>query len=428
MKRTRPEYESDSESYSSSSSSSCSASNSTTKTDLPRQSIHRDLARLPDALIQREWRNTIEKSLVNFIQRSPLKNISDNLGPDFYVNMSPFLVREVMRMANALCGVHVALHVTLETMEDICRDAVHRLLDSQTNDLKTKQSITLLCESLPMPTVISERQLREDETLKNHMPLQIQHVIENDRHRAWLTQYKQAGATTINVFTVKMGPGTEKATPETGRYIVSMLMPIVTPMYRLTAAHEPHANSYEEIDAAYTRALIELDSHKRMLKQCQGGSLPLSKHTLHEEAMILAGQLQDKRVVELKRQCDQQRIQIGVLTNTVQEMVGVLHSEEQQNSMKETVLVLIDKLKQSRHRNYGLIRCLKQKDADQSSKMTFQKHGEKKRKIQHNRDSYSEDCTYTRSESEYSSSSGGSSSGTSSHREDEEEEDESESQ
>jgi len=411
MKRSLPNYESESD--------SSSSTKPTTKSN-----GQRDLVRLPDVLIQREWRHTIETSLVNFIQRSPLKNISDNISPDFYGNMSPFLVREVMRMANPLCGVHVALHATLETMEDICREAVHRLLDFQASDLKTKQSITLLCESLPMPSVTSERQLKEDETLKNHMPLQVQHIIENDRHRNWLAQYKQAAATTINVFTVKLGPATEKATPETGRYVVSMLMPHVSPMYRLTAAHEPHTNSYEELDAQYTRILIELDSHKRMLKQCEaGGSLPLSKHSIHEEAVRLAGLLQDKRITELKRQCDQQRIQVGVLTNTVQEMIGVLHSEEQQNSMKDTVLVLIDKLKQSRQRNYGLIKCLQQKDADRST-MTFQKQSDKKRKILH--ESYSEDYTYTKSgecDYSYNSTTSGASSCTSSHR-DEEEEDE----
>lgn len=410
MKRQRPNYESESES-----------SLSTTNTRKPATQL---VVRIPDALIQREWRHTIETSLVAFILRSPLKNISDSISPDFYGNMSPFLVKEVMRMANSLCGVHVALHATLETMEDICREAVHRLLDFRTtSDLKTKQSITLLCESLPMPSVTSERQLKEDETLKNHMPLQVQHIIENDRHRNWLAQYKQANATTINVFTVKLGPGTEKATPETGRYIVSMLMPHVSPMYRLTAAHEPHANSYEELDAHYTRAIIELDSHKRLLKKSEAsGSLPLSKHSLHEEAVLLAGQLQDKRIAELKRQCDQQRIQVGVLTNTVQEMISVLHSEEQQNSMKDTVLVLIDKLKQSRQRNFGLIKCLKEKDSEQGT-MTFQRRGEKKRKILHE-SSHSEDYTYTKSgECDYSynsTTSGGSC--TSSHRDDEEEE------
>lgn len=358
MKRAYPNDQSDSnseeEEEEEDEDTSCSSSSSKAKESPPVQT---EISRIPDALIQREWRHRTETSLVNFIQQSPLKHISHMIGPDYYGNMSPFLVKEVVRIANPFCGVHVSLHATLETMEDICREAVHRVL-MMSSELKTKQSITLLCETLPMPHVVSEKQLQEDETLKNSMPLQVQHLLENDRHRNWLAQYAHAKAKTINVFTIKLGPGTEKATPETGRYVVSMLMPLVSPLYRLSADHEPHAHTYEELDAVYRRTLIELDSHRRMAKGSSNGTTNTSKQTLHEEAVVLAGQLQDKRVIELNRVCDQQRVQIGVLSNTVEEMIAVIDSEEQQKSMKDTVLVLIEKLKQSRRRNLGLMKCL----------------------------------------------------------------------
>ena len=413
-------------------------SDSNSDDDTSTMGIQPEISRIPDALIQREWRHRTETSLVNFIQQSPLKHISHMIGPDYYGNMSPFLVKEVVRLANPFCGVHVSLHATLETMEDICREAVHRVL-MMSSEFKTKQSITLLCETLPMPDVVSERELRDDETLKNSMPLQVQHLLENDRHRNWLTQYANARAKTINVFTIKLGPGTEKATPETGRYVVSMLMPHVSPLYRLSADHEPHAHTYEELDAVYRRTLIELDSHKRMAKGGGATTNTISKQTLYEEAVILAGQLQDKRVIELNRVCDQQRVQIGVLSNTVEEMITVIDTEEQQKSMKDTVLVLIDKLKQSRRRNLGLMKCLQQQQnclhTQLPPKATFQR--KKKEPVQppptkkarllsvisSNSSNYSE-CTSSKQDDSNSYSSSSSSSSNSSVEEEEEEEEE----
>ncbi len=336
------------------------------------------LYRKPDAQIQREWRHTIESTLVNFIQHSPLKTISENLSPDFYGNMSPFLVKEVLRMATPTCGVHVALQSIIETMQAICIESVHRLLD-QSAEIKSKHSITLLCETLPMPAFLAE-QIKEDESLKNKLTLQEQHILENDRHKNWLDVYAKANAKTINVFTVKIGPGVEKATPLTGRYIVSLLMPMTAPVYHLRPAHEPHINIYEELDATYRRTLIELDAHKSLAvyDKINSGVSSNNKKTLYEEAVELAKKIQDKRVIELRRQNDQQCMHIRQLTSDLQEISTLLDSKEQQDvaAMRDTVLMLVEKLKQSRRRNYDLVNYIHQKAQDNNTatpnKMRFQ--------------------------------------------------------
>lgn len=307
--------------------------------------------------IKQQWYLATEKTLCSFIMNSPLKNISSNIAPDYYANMSPFLVDEVIRMSNAIDGVKMALQTTIETMNDTCKEATHRIL-CENGDFKTKQSITLLCETLPMPSATLE-QLESDDDLRERLPLQIQHVLSNDRHRKWMAHYRKAGAKTINVFTVKMGPGVAKASAETGRYIVSVLMPFCPANYRLTTMNESYSQSYEELNSVYRKTVIELDSHKRM-QAAQDPSNKGAKYSKQEEAQILAGQIQQKEHAHLKARYDEQRMEIAVLRRQLDEMTDVLSTAEQKkvSSLYETIRIVTEKLNQSRLRNVDLFKRL----------------------------------------------------------------------
>lgn len=366
------------------------------------------IPRLSDTVIQREWRHTIEGTLSRFLQSSSLKHISANIAPDYYGNISPFLVKHVLNMSNGIYGVHIALHVILETLRDVMNEAIHRILAENTTPLLasqtslqennlygmanskdkmqqqqqqqqqmkqkevTKQSITLLCETLPMPTV-TLAQLDENEKLRNATPLQVIHLLQNDVQRGWFAQYRQVKATNIHVFTVKLGPGQSKATPETGRYVVSVLMPLTPPPYRLVPGHEPHSKTFDQLDSLYREVLIELDSHRRMAQHtnrtgANGGAL--SKHTIQEEARYLASQMQNKQLEELRNLSDNLTVQLGVKTRELNDLVSILSSSKEESDMVSkmtTINLLTQKLQQSRTRNLQLTNRLKQKGIDPES-------------------------------------------------------------
>lgn len=316
------------------------------------------LSRRPRVSVQQQWANFAEEQMFHFIQASPLKNFITNLAPDFYGNLSPFLINEIIRLSNPIDGCRMALQTILECMKDICKEAIHKILD-ENNDFKTKQSITLLCESLPIPSV-SLKDIDLNDELRDRTPTQIQDILINDRHRGWLPHYIQAGVHTINVFTIKIGPGVTKATPDTGRYVVSVLMPLHAQAYHLSAREETHSQSYEELNHLYRKTLIALNSHKRMAADDLVGTG--NKRTVQEEATLLAGQIQEKELKMMRMRNDELDIQVAVLTRQVEEMAEALSvpDEKRLAALNHTIYVLTDQLQASRMRNLKLTTRLDQ--------------------------------------------------------------------
>jgi hypothetical protein len=307
------------------------------------------LVRESDNQIQLEWRRVIEKTLYNFIRTSSLKNIASFIGTDYYGNMSPFLVNKILGMATPASGIHLGLNAMIETMRDTCSEAANLILIESGNPLnlpKTPISITLLCETINMPSITYEQMMTDEEYIRN-TPLQTRHVLTNDQTRDWLKQYRDAKKETIDVFTVRMGPGNSKATNTTGRYLVSVLMPLCDPNYRLVPCHEPHSTAWEELEHKYRSALIELTSHKRLAELATKG-----KTTPFDEALILARQAQHTELIKLKHLSADQGTLIATLQRQNSELQGILNSPAARDvkSLQNTILILTDKLKQVRRK------------------------------------------------------------------------------
>ena len=307
------------------------------------------LVRESDNQIQLEWRRVIEKTLYNFIRTSSLKNIASFIGTDYYVNMSPFLVNKILGMATPASGIHLGLNAMVETMKDICNEAANLILIESGNPLnvpKTPISITLLCETLNMPSITYEQMMTDEDWIRN-TPLQTRHVLTNDQTRDWLQQYREAKKETIDVFTVRLGPGNSKATSTTGRYLVSVLMPLCDPNYRLVPCHEPHSTAWEELEHKYRSALIELTSHKRLAELATKG-----KTTPFDEALILARQAQHTELIKLKHLSADQGTLIATLQRQNSELQGILNSPaaREVKSLQNTILVLTDTLKKVRRK------------------------------------------------------------------------------
>ena len=319
-----------------------------------------DLIKSSDNKIQGEWRRAIEMSFYSFITNSPLKKIASFIGTDYYVNFAPALVTETLRMSSSGYGVYHSLTAITETMKDACNEAAHIILNesaSREKIPKTPISISLIYEVLDMPVVTLDQIIANDE-LVDVTPLQTRHILTNDRNRDWLQQYKDAQKTKINVFTVRVGPGNTKASSTTGRYIVSVLMPLIAPIYRLVPPHEPHSTPYEDLEAKYRFQMIELTSHKRMAEQ--GSHAKGKVSTPYEEALILARQHQSRELDRLRNLSNDQSTQLTVITRQNAELVAIVNSPtfKDTRSIQETALIVTKKLKESRRRNVTLLRII----------------------------------------------------------------------
>lgn len=312
------------------------------------------LSKVSDNKIQAEWRNTIEMSLYNNIASSALKKIANFIGSDHYVNFYPFLVAHTMSMSTASYGVSWAITSVIETMRDVCNEAANIILtesSDRANIPKTPVAITLLCETLDMPEVTLD-QIDSNDELVDRTPLQVRHILTNDRNRGWLEQYKNAGAEKIIVFTVRLGPGTTRATPTTGRYIVSILLPLTAPTYRLAPKHESHSHTHEDLEVKFRNQLIELTAHKRMAESVSKG-----KHTPYDEALILARQLQHKELERLRHLSSDQSTQLAVFARQASEFTNMMESPAFKNTqaLENALVVLNKKLKEGMRRNAVLL-------------------------------------------------------------------------
>jgi len=318
------------------------------------------LKRKADHIIQLDWQKTTEKSLCKFIHTSPLKSIADFIEKDYYVNLHPALVNDVLSMGNSVYGIHLALTATIEAMRDVCMEAANVILcesGNPENIPKSPVSLTLLYESLDM-IEITQDQLHTNDELVKRTPLQVRHILKNDMNRDWIKQYKEAKKDKINVFTVKMGPGKAKASPTTGRYLMSVLMPLVSPPFRLVPAYEVHSTPYEDLEALLRNTNAKLFAHERIAELSLKG-----KVNIHQEAMLMARQLQHKELESLRHLTSDQGAQLAILAHQNRELRAVIDSPTFQNthSLQETILILTQKLKQSRNRNLSLMSAVKTK-------------------------------------------------------------------
>ena len=326
------------------------------------------LAKIPDDQIQADWRHTIEKTLYRFTRNSLLKTIGPFIGQDYYANLSPFLVDEILRMAlfpasevktTPACGIHMALQAIVDTMNDVCNEAANVILQ-ESGELralsKTPVSITLMCETVEIPTITHD-QLIADEQLVRSTPLQARHIVTNDRNRGWLKQYKDAKKETVNVFTVRLGPGNTKGSATTGRYVTSVLMPHTTPQYRLQPMHEPYSNSYEDLLQKYNIAMHELTAHQRIMKEKCG-----DKSTPYEEVLYGARKLQHKELEKLRHTVSDQSTHISLITRQNNELHTLINTENAMDiqSLQDTITKVTLRLRQSRRQNVSLFCMLKQ--------------------------------------------------------------------
>lgn len=312
-----------------------------------KKSSHRIKLKINDRRIQQEWCSAIEKMLYRFTNVCSLRNIASFITNVHFGNMSPFLVNEILRMATPACGIQLALNVMIETMKDICEEASNELLmefSTPANIPKESIAVTLLCETLTMPTVTYD-QLSVDEELAKSTPLQIQHILKNDRERGWLKQYTEARQESINVFTVRLGPGNIKATPTTGKYIFSVLMPYVTPHYTFLPSHVPHSTNFEDLMHKYKNAVVELTAHQRMAKNIAKG-----KNTPYDEVLIAARQIHHEKLQKLEHRVRDQENHNNNMIRQYNELKQVLRERELKKigSLEETIVVLFHKLNQSR--------------------------------------------------------------------------------
>lgn len=327
------------------------------------------LFRESDNQIQLEWRRVTEKTLYSFIRNSTLKNIASFIGQDYYGNMSPFLVTKILGMASPASGIHMGLNAIIETMSDICSEAANLILiesGNVANIPKTPVSITLLCETINMPSITYDQMMTNQESLLD-IPLQIRHILKHDQTRDWLKQYIAAKKETIDVLTVRVGPNNTKATSTTGRYIVSVLMPLNAPNYRLVPFYEPHSTAYEELEHKHRLTLVELVSHKRLADIVSKGN-----RTPHDEALILARQIQHTELTKLKHLSVDQGTLISVLQRQNSELHGILNSPNARNikSLQSTILIFTKKIKQLRGRVAYLIGRLENNKRDRDSSDT----------------------------------------------------------
>lgn len=309
--------------------------------------------KMTDNQIQLECRHTVEKALYRFTRNSMLKTIASFIDKDYYANIYPFVVTEIMRMGTAACGIHMALQAVIEAMKDVCNEAATIILSKAPEMVKmykTPVSITLLCETLDMPTVTRD-ELIANEDLNETTPLQIRHILTNDRNRDWIKQYRDAKMSKINVFTVRLGPGNTKGSATTGRYVVSVLMPHTAPTYRLNPMHEPFNNSFEELAQKYRLAVIGLTAHENLAK-----ASTKEKLTVYEHAAILARGLQHKELDKMRHLVSDQSAHIAMITRQNHDLQTILNSPTMKDvkALQDMIDELSVSLRQSRRKNLSL--------------------------------------------------------------------------
>lgn len=317
------------------------------------------VVKIADSQIHIEWRHTIEKTLYRFTRNSPLRTIGPLIGQAYYGNFSPFLVDEILRMATPACGIHMALQAIVDTMNDVCNEAANVILQesSTLTTLSTAPvSITLLCETVNIPSITHD-QLIANEDLIHTTPLQVRHIVTNDRHRDWLNQYKDANKETVNIFTVRLGPGNTKGSASTGRYVTSVLMPLNTPQYRLQPMHEPYSNTYEDLLQKYSIAMAELTSHQRIMRIKHKEKL-----TPYEEALIAARKLQHKELEKLRHTVSDQSTHIALITRQNNELHTLINSDAAKDtqSLQKTIVTVTKRLKQWHAKSVSLFCALKE--------------------------------------------------------------------
>jgi hypothetical protein len=268
------------------------------------------------------FEEVVEHTLYDFVQNSPLKTICDNVGPDKYVNFSPYLVNEILRMSTPYHGVAFALKTVFDRMRALCSEVATELAQRFEYGVKFKarRSITMKCERLPLPQVTIE-EIEEDET-GVLFPLKVRQIMLYDRLHKELEQYSEAKQTECNVLTVFLDENT---------HLYSVLLPYKAIEYKLSAPNDQHVKTYEQLEFANKKLTLQLQSYERLIDEAKGhrdnALTSVARLNLEVNARVVAGQ--DEAFLKLRQQCDAAQLELSknrVSASRVEQLEGTLKS------------------------------------------------------------------------------------------------------
>lgn len=208
--------------------------------------------------IRDQWTTIAQHAIIDYIQSSPLKNISESIKPDHYKGFTPFLVDEVIRLATPHHGIGLSLRTILDSIDMVCKEAC-LIVGRQEHfgeEYKKPRPITVYVQHLPLPRVSLTLE-EEDQEQWLRLPLGTRQILMYDKDRHWLAKYREMGHPEINVFTVCVGDST---------HILSMLIPCCVFHYSWRMERNDYLTSYELLLHEHQANLFQLHSIQRTAK------------------------------------------------------------------------------------------------------------------------------------------------------------------
>lgn len=208
--------------------------------------------------VRDHWTTIAQHALIEYIQSSPLKSVSEQIKPDHYKGFTPFLIEEIIRLATPHYGIGLSLKTIVDALDMVCKEAC-LLIGRQERfgeDYKKPRPITVYVEHLPLPSV-SPILEEEDPDRWLTLPLGLRQILTYDRDRQWLAQYRELGFPEMNVFSVRIGEST---------HLLSMLIPCCVLQYSWRMEKNDYLTSYEMLLHDHQTNLFQLHSIQRIAK------------------------------------------------------------------------------------------------------------------------------------------------------------------
>lgn len=208
--------------------------------------------------VREQWATIAQHALVDYIQTSPLKTVSEQIKPDHYKGFTPFLIEEIVRLATPHHGISLSLRTILDALDMVCKEAC-LLIGRQERfgeEYKKPRPITVYVEHLPLP-LVSLALEEEDQERWLALPLGLRQILMYDKDRQWLAKYRELGFSEMNVFSVRIGEAT---------HLLSMLIPCSTLSYTLRLEKDDYLTSYELLLHEHQTNLFRLHSIERVAK------------------------------------------------------------------------------------------------------------------------------------------------------------------